>query len=172
MSYVVPSVLVYQQLASSGGVANITPDLDACIIGPCFNVVKYDQSSSAALTISRALVSIGGASLSIVAGGADDAYLNSTKVGQLIDEDSIAVYVNKAQVDTKYGRFIGNPNSNLFNISAMSGFTVSTTANSRVITFDSAPTTLRLYDYLPLPEQTLEVQVSTLLSLTLLQFQE
>lgn len=148
MSYVVPSVLVYQQLASSGGVANITPDLDACIIGPCFNVVKYDQSSSAALTISRALVSIGGASLSIVAGGADDAYLNSTKVGQLVDEDSIAVYVNKAQVDTKYGRFIGNPNSNLFNISAMSGFTVSTTANSRVITFDSAPTTLRLYDYL------------------------
>ena len=41
MSYVVPSPLVYQQLANSGGVLNSTPDLDACIIGPVYNILRY-----------------------------------------------------------------------------------------------------------------------------------
>lgn len=41
MSYIVPSVLVYQQLGNAGGVLNSTPDLDACIIGPAYNVLKY-----------------------------------------------------------------------------------------------------------------------------------
>lgn len=41
MAYVVPSPLVYQQLANSGGVLNSTPDLDACIIGPVYNILRY-----------------------------------------------------------------------------------------------------------------------------------
>ena len=48
MAYVIPSVLVYQQLASNGGVANVTPDLDACIIGPAYNVVSYVAKSTLA----------------------------------------------------------------------------------------------------------------------------
>lgn len=49
MAYVIPSVLVYQQLESSGGVLNSTPDLHACIIGPCYSEVTYDSSSLEAL---------------------------------------------------------------------------------------------------------------------------
>lgn len=41
MSYIVPSVQVYQILQNAGGVLNSTPDLEACIVGPCYNVVRY-----------------------------------------------------------------------------------------------------------------------------------
>lgn len=49
MAYVIPSVLVYQQLENSGGVLNSTPDLHACIIGPCFSEVIYEAGSIEAL---------------------------------------------------------------------------------------------------------------------------
>ncbi len=49
MSYVIPSVLVYQQLASSGGVTNATPDLHACVIGPCYSQASYSSSTAADL---------------------------------------------------------------------------------------------------------------------------
>lgn len=49
MAYVVPSPLVYQQLASSGGVMNSTPDLDACIIGPAYNVLHYIAGNTASM---------------------------------------------------------------------------------------------------------------------------
>jgi hypothetical protein len=42
MAYIVPSPLVYQQLESTGGVLNSTPDLDTCIIGPAYNILSYD----------------------------------------------------------------------------------------------------------------------------------
>ena len=54
MSYVIPSVLVYQQLENSGGVANSTPDLPACIVGPCFSETKYDAGSIESLVASAA----------------------------------------------------------------------------------------------------------------------
>ncbi len=46
MSYVVPSVLVYQDLLNSGGVLNSTPDLEACIIGPAYNKVTYASTTA------------------------------------------------------------------------------------------------------------------------------
>lgn len=49
MSYIVPSVLVYQQLAAAGGVANVTPNLEGCIIGPCYNVLSYVAGSTTSL---------------------------------------------------------------------------------------------------------------------------
>lgn len=49
MAYVIPSVLVYQQLENSGGVLNSTPDLHACIIGPCYTEVIYEAGSTEAL---------------------------------------------------------------------------------------------------------------------------
>jgi hypothetical protein len=45
MSYIKPSVLVYQDLANAGGVANSTPDLEACIVGPTYNVLAYVPGS-------------------------------------------------------------------------------------------------------------------------------
>jgi len=54
MSYIKPSVLVYQELQNAGGVANVTPDLGCTIVGPLYNIVRVDPLSpvslSAALT--------------------------------------------------------------------------------------------------------------------------
>ena len=49
MAYTVPSVLVYQELENAGGVANSTPDLEACIVGPAYNVLRYVPGSVASL---------------------------------------------------------------------------------------------------------------------------
>jgi len=49
MSYIVPSVQVYQELETAGGVADTTPDLEACIIGPAYNVLTYVAGNTAAL---------------------------------------------------------------------------------------------------------------------------
>ena len=46
MPYIVPSVLVQQLLASSGGVATSTPNLEACIVGPAYNVLSYVPGSA------------------------------------------------------------------------------------------------------------------------------
>lgn len=62
MSYTLPSVLVYEQLANAGGVANVVPDLPACVIGPAFNVLVYDSSSTASLiqtTATSAVTAVG-----------------------------------------------------------------------------------------------------------------
>lgn len=53
MSYVVPAPLIYQELESSG-VPNITPDLDACILGICNNAIVFNAQSTSALSYSRA----------------------------------------------------------------------------------------------------------------------
>lgn len=55
MSYIIPSVLVYQQLANAGGVLNSTPDLDTCIIGPAYNVLKYVSGSASSQVATAAL---------------------------------------------------------------------------------------------------------------------
>lgn len=49
MSYTQPSVLVYQELENAGGVVNGTPDLEACIVGPAYNVLRYVPGSVASL---------------------------------------------------------------------------------------------------------------------------
>jgi hypothetical protein len=45
MSYIVPSVQVQQQIVNSGGVSTNTPNLDACIIGPAYNILGYVPGS-------------------------------------------------------------------------------------------------------------------------------
>jgi hypothetical protein len=47
MSYIKPSPQIYQELQNSGGVANSTPDLDTCIIGPLYNNLAYVPGSLA-----------------------------------------------------------------------------------------------------------------------------
>jgi len=41
MAYIVPSVQISQVLANAGGVSNATPDLEACIVGPAYNILEY-----------------------------------------------------------------------------------------------------------------------------------
>jgi hypothetical protein len=113
MSYVIPSVLVYQQLASNAGVANVTPDLDACIIGPCYNVITYVPGSTASLVETAATVTPGGAAATLSNNTINNVvYLGSTKVGQLVTSGSIIVYLNAALVETKimYGTGTGSTN--------------------------------------------------------------
>lgn len=69
MSYTVPSVLVYQELENAGGVANSTPDLEACIIGPAYNVLRYVPGSTTSL-VKTAATSAASAKGSMVAGSA------------------------------------------------------------------------------------------------------
>jgi hypothetical protein len=58
MAYIVPSVLVYQQLASSGGATSTTPDLDTCIIGPAYNLLRYISGSVASQVRTAAISSV------------------------------------------------------------------------------------------------------------------
>ncbi len=69
MSYTVPSVLVYQELENAGGVANSTPDLEACIVGPAYNVLRYVPGSSTSL-VKTAATSSTSSTGSTVAGSA------------------------------------------------------------------------------------------------------
>ena len=93
MSYIVPAPLIYQQLANAGGVANISPDLNAVIIGPCYNIIDFDSSSISALGLS----SVG----SITNNAINNTFnLPNQKPGQVVDMTSLAVYFNNASVRT------------------------------------------------------------------------
>ena len=55
MSYTAPSTLVYQQLSNSGGASTATPDLNAVIVGPAYNVLTYTPGSVASLVSTAAI---------------------------------------------------------------------------------------------------------------------
>lgn len=146
MSYVVPSVLVYQQLASNAGVANVTPDLDACIIGPCYNVISYVADSTESLTQSAALSSPGGSAASIVNNAINNiVYLGSTKVGQVVDTSSISLYVNSSLVETKVMYMTGAASSNELTFSTYTG-SGNVTAGSNVLSSVSNAAELNVGD--------------------------
>lgn len=197
-SYITPSVLVYQQLANSGGAANISPDLPACIVGPAYNVVSYVSGSIAALIKTAALSSttavgtttagskvitlttsspfavgevvlVPGASadgttlqgtvqslgansitLDVDAGtSVEDVVITkqgkivvstttntfnfpSQKTGQVVNSNSVAVFVNAAKVETLSSKFEGVTASNELNVLAAST-TGNTTASNATI---------------------------------------
>lgn len=199
MSYVIPSVLVYQQLENSGGAANTTPDLEVCLIGPAYNVVSYVAGSTDSLiqtaavpaesatgsmtsgsavvtfttampfavgdvllvpgasttggTLSTTILSISGltATTDTAAGTTvsnvtitktavisnstvvNTFSLPSTKPGQVVDPDSVQVYLNNAKIETFVSGFMGYPGSNELDISAPTG-TGSTTVGSPLVT--------------------------------------
>lgn len=87
MSYIKPSVLIYQDLANSGGVANATPDLECCIIGPAYNIVQYIPGSlpSQVETAVQSTVSTTG---SITSG---TTALTVVTTGGLADQDLVLV---------------------------------------------------------------------------------
>lgn len=95
MSYIVPSPLIYQELVNSGGVLNSTPDLEACIIGPAYNVVKYVAGSTIAQTKTYSGAYTSGSSMV--------APLSSTKPGQLVEDSSVNVWLNSAVVEKVSG---------------------------------------------------------------------
>jgi hypothetical protein len=145
MAYVVPSVLVYQQLASNAGVANVTPDLDACIVGPCFNVVGYVAGSVASLTLNRAVTSTGAPATLSNNAITNTFYLGSTKVGQLVTSSSVQVYLNSALVETKVARMTGTAGSNILTYATYTG-TGDATSGSATLANVTSPTQLNVGD--------------------------
>lgn len=132
MSYVVPAPLIYQQLAGSGGVANVTPDLDALIVGPCYNVLSYVAGSATSLTLTSGLTS-SGAAYSLVDNTVNNVvYLPGQKPGQIVDLNSIQVYMNNALVQTLSTKFSASSGSNILNIVDHSG-TCAATASSATL---------------------------------------
>lgn len=91
MSYIVPSPLIYQQLNSSGGVLNSTPDLETCIIGPAYNVVPYVVGSSTSLAATYSGLYSTGATSNLV--------FPTASPGQIVDQSSIEVWLNQAVVE-------------------------------------------------------------------------
>lgn len=140
MAYVVPSPLVYQELLNSGGVANSTPDLDACIIGPAFNVIDYvagDVASliktaaskvSAPITVTLAAgsdtitfaaapaVTVGDVLLipgAGLAGGSLQATVNSVN-GMVVVLDTVAITSVVNAAATKQGALVDSTIANTF----------------------------------------------------------
>lgn len=91
MAYIIPSVQVYQVLENSGGVANSTPDLDACVIGPCYNVVRYVSGDATALSATFVNRTLDFSSDVAVA-------MPSATVGQAVEDSSMEVYLNNADI--------------------------------------------------------------------------
>lgn len=140
MSYIVPSVLVYQQLSANAGVASTTPDLDTVIVGPCNNVVNFDTTSAATLAASLATLADGATACNITDNTVSiNAYIGSVKVGQLVSTSSIAMYVHAAVVDTKTAKYLANPSTNTLTVPSGSvGATAATTSGSASVTMSSS----------------------------------
>lgn len=134
MSYVIPSPLVYQQLASNAGVANVTPDLDSCIIGPLYNVVSYVAGSAASLAATAALTSPTGSSFTLGNNAiTNTVYLGSAKVGQVVETSSVQVYLNASAIETKVLYMTGTAGSNVLSFAVYAG-TGDSTAGSNILT--------------------------------------
>lgn len=102
MAYTVPSVLVYQQLANAGGVANLSPDLNAVLVGPAKNVVDFVPGDLAALSKSRSVTFnyANDASGQHTAPATTTFQLPSTKPGQVLDAASVQVWFYNTLVET------------------------------------------------------------------------
>lgn len=142
MSYVVPSVLVYQQLATAGGVLNATPDLNSLIIGPCYNVVNYTTDTAATLLTSQA-VDVNGTVLPLTnAAQVNTFYLPSKKVGQLVDSASVSVILNRALVESKVEAVTLTAASNVIPVAGLTAVTGSMTSGSAVLSSLGSPNPL------------------------------
>jgi hypothetical protein len=133
MSYVVPSVLVYQLLANAGGVANVTPDLDALIIGPCFNVVSYVPDSAASL-IATAAENDAGAAFAITDNTVNNVFnLPGQVAGQDVEESTLQVFLNNSRVETIKTQFTGDVGGNLLTFGTPVGVTCTASADNNVL---------------------------------------
>ncbi|HET8686737.1 MAG TPA: hypothetical protein VFM18_08740 [Methanosarcina sp.] len=130
MSYVTPSVLVYQQLASSGGVTNATPDLDVVIVGPCYNVLEYDGTSASSLTQTAALT-VAGSAYQIVDNTINNVVIIPGQLpGQDIEEASVEVYFNNALVESLSTKFSGSSSTDRITILDATGSATASAASA------------------------------------------
>lgn len=104
MSYIKPSVLVYQELQNAGGVANVTPDLGCTIVGPLYNIVRVDPLSpvslSAALTKTLTAQTDFFEIDEVTPLTSIEIPLSQGKPGQIVDTGSVTMHVQDARVHT------------------------------------------------------------------------
>lgn len=99
MSYVVPSVQILQQLSQSGGVDASVPDLNACIVGPLYNVVRADIASPADYANSLVAESFIFQTSGNSEGNTKFKFTLPTRVlGQVLDTTSLVFVVKNAYV--------------------------------------------------------------------------
>lgn len=146
MSYVIPGTLIYQQLATNAGVSSVTPDLDVCILGPCYNVVSYVAGSTANLTATAALDQPDGVAASLTDNTVSKTvYIGSVKVGQTVLSSSVQTYFNNSLVESKVLYMTGTAGSNSLTFASYTS-SGNATAASKVLTGVSNPTQINVGD--------------------------
>lgn len=120
MSYIKPSVLVYQELQNAGGVANVTPDLGCTIVGPLYNIVRVDPLSpvslSAALTKTLTAQTDFFEIDEVTPLTSIEIPLSQGKPGQIVDTSSVTMHVQDARVHTlSFDYNVGDNNTDFLN---------------------------------------------------------
>jgi len=107
MSYTVPSVQILQQLSQSGGVDASVPDLNACIVGPLYNVVRANVASASDYAKSLVAESFVFQNSGNSEGDTKYKFILPSKVlGQVLDTASLVFVVKNAYV--KVNNFTSN----------------------------------------------------------------
>lgn len=120
MSYIKPSVLVYQELQNAGGVANVTPDLGCTIVGPLYNIIRVDPLSpvslSAALTKTLTAQTDFFEIDEVTPLTSIEIPLSQGKPGQIVDTSSVTMHVQDAKVRTlSFDYNVGDNNTDFLN---------------------------------------------------------
>jgi hypothetical protein len=125
MSYIVPSTLVYQQLESAGGAIRATPNLDAVIIGPLYNIVDIVPTDGNSLFTSQvaaisavddgdvvmqpgATITDFPALVADLSGESESAIrmvIPTPVAGQVFDQSSASLFVSEMRFSTGTGTF-------------------------------------------------------------------
>lgn len=113
MAYIVPSVQITQQLTNPGGVLAATPDLNACIVGPLYNVVRAELTVPANFAKSQVRASFTFQDSGNVESGAKYQFDIPHKVlGQVLDTSSVVYTFKNAYV--KVNDFVANIKADQF----------------------------------------------------------
>jgi hypothetical protein len=102
-------------------VANVTPDLDAVIVGPAYNVLNYVAGSSTSLVNTAAVNASGTQAVLSNNAITNTVYLNNGQVGQVVDSTSVSVYLNSAYVESKVLYMTGTAGTNTVAFSTYTG---------------------------------------------------
>lgn len=107
MAYIVPSVQITQILSNPGGVLAATPDLNACIVGPLYNVVRAELNVPSNFTRSQVRTSFTFQDSGNVETNSKYQFTIPSKVlGQVLDPNSLVYTFKNAYV--KVNTFVAN----------------------------------------------------------------
>lgn len=140
MAYNKPAVQVYQELISSGGAANISPDLPACIVGPLKHIVTADLSDPISAANSLA---------STLSDWVDtEVSLPSPKPGQIASAESISEVILKDALVVSWQEEVTGVTGNSITLSVNSRGTVDKNSIDSPLPFAADRLHIELGDYI------------------------